>query len=99
MGALFAMVPPWAGGALGTGLLVIVFFRYISLGSMTGALFAAVATLALAAAGKEPWEYFAYAAVVVSTIIWQHRDNVRRLMHGEERRITQRGERRSEGNA
>lgn len=94
LGALFAMAPPWAAGALGTGLLVIAATRYISLGSMAGALFAAVALLPLAATGHAPWEYFAYAAVVTSLIIFQHRDNISRLRRGEERRLGQKAERR-----
>ncbi len=97
LGALFAMVPPWAAGALGTGLLVIGATRYVSLGSMAGALFAAVALLPLAITGHAPWQYFAYASVVTSLIVFQHRDNIARLRRGEERRLGHKAERRQPG--
>ena len=93
LGGLIAMAPPWGAGALGIGLAVIAASRYVSLGSMSGALFAAISMVALAAAGRQPWEYATYAAAVTGVILFQHRDNVRRLLRGEERRLGQRAER------
>ena len=61
---------------------------------MTGAFFALVAMLVLALTGHEPWEYFAYAAIVVSLIVFQHKDNIVRLVKRQERRLGDQAERR-----
>ena len=92
MGGLFALTPIWAAGALGTGLVFIAAFRYVSLGSLTGAAFALIATLVLAVLGEGPWEYFAYTAVGVPAIFYAHRDNIARLWRGEERQLGRKAE-------
>jgi glycerol-3-phosphate acyltransferase PlsY len=92
LGGLFALTPIWAAIALGSGLAVIAASRYVSLGSVTGAVFTLILMLVLAILGKEPWEYFAYTAVGVPVIIYAHRDNVVRLWRGEERRLGQKAE-------
>ena len=99
LGGLFGMAPMWAAGALGTGFLVIGLSRYVSVGSICGALFGASATLVLALTGHAPWEYFGYGATVTGLIIFQHRDNLLRLFKGEERRLGQGTERRDAAEA
>ncbi len=94
LGGLFAIAPIWAVVAMGTGVLVIGLTRYVSVGSMTGAIVAVVALLVLAVTGHEPWEYFAYAATVVSFIVFQHRGNIVRLVKRKERRLGDEAERR-----
>lgn len=97
LGGLFAMVPVWASGALGAGLLVIGLSRYVSLGSMCGSLFGAIATLGLALTGNAPWEYFYYAVVVFVLIIFQHKDNLERLYKRQERRLGEKATPRGDG--
>ena len=92
LGGVFAMAPPWAAGALGTGFLLIGLSRYVSVGSMSGTLFAFAAMLALALTGNAPWEYLGYAAAVTGLIIFQHRGNIGRLLKGQERRLGQKAE-------
>ena len=87
LGALFIMAPVWGAAALGFGLIIVLVFRYVSLGSLLGTAAAMVMVLVSALQGQEPWAYFAYAAVAGSLIWVQHHDNIARLLKGTERRI------------
>ena len=87
LGALFIMAPLWGLAALGFGLIVVLAFRYVSLGSLLGTAAAMVMVLVAALQGHEPWEYFAYAAIAGPLIWIQHHDNIVRLVRGTERRI------------
>ncbi len=87
LGALFIMAPLWGLAALGFGLIVVLAFRYVSLGSLLGTAAAMVMVLVAALQGHEPWEYFAYAAIAGPLIWIQHHDNIVRLVKGTERRI------------
>ena len=70
----------WAATALGS--------RYISLGSIIGVVAGAVSLIALVTlAGWYSQTYMIFAGVAAIMIIWQHRDNIQRLMQGKERRI------------
>ena len=87
LGAFFIMAPVWGLAALGFGLIVVLAFRYVSLGSLLGTAAAMGMMLAASLQGDEPWEYFAYAAIAGSLIWVQHHDNIARLLKGTERRI------------
>ena len=87
LGALFIMAPLWGLAALGFGLIVVLAFRYVSLGSLLGTAAAMVMVLVAALQGDVPWEYFAYAAIAGPLIWIQHHDNIVRLVRGTERRI------------
>ena len=87
LGALFIMAPLWGLAALGFGLIVVLAFRYVSLGSLLGTAAAMVMVLVAALQGHEPWEYFAYAAIAGPLIWIQHHDNIVRLVRGTERKI------------
>ena len=70
----------WIATALGS--------RYISLGSIIGVLAGAVSLIALVMlAGWYSQTYMIFAGVAAAMIIWQHRDNIQRLLQGNERRI------------
>jgi glycerol-3-phosphate acyltransferase PlsY len=61
--------------------------RYVSLGSVLGVL-TVVATLSVRAAAFDlPVAYAAYGLVAGSTIVIAHRDNIKRVLRGTERRI------------
>ena len=94
-GGLMVMTPVWGAIAIGVGLLVIALSRYVSLGSLIGAVFVFTSLLVLAVLGQEPWAWFAYAAAGVPLVFYQHRDNLARLARGTERRLGQKGERRA----
>ena len=63
--------------------------RYVSLGSLIGASIGGVALAVMAIMGVEPVEYVWYGAVASLIIIVRHKDNIQRLIRGEERKIGQ----------
>ena len=89
-GALFAL-SPIAGivaSVIGVGLVAIT--RYVSLGSIVAATLGAL-TLAVIAVVNEavPLEYVLYGAAGAPIILFKHRDNIQRLLKGEERKLGQ----------
>jgi glycerol-3-phosphate acyltransferase PlsY len=83
VGVLLAL-NPWLGlGALATFGILIAFFRMVSLASIAGAIFAAY------------WSWFLFGlapvtpavAAIALLVIWRHRANVVRLVHGTEPRL------------
>lgn len=83
---VFLALAPWA---LLTGLVVwlgaTVVTRYVSVGSILAALVLPVAVLVTPHRGGDALLVFAF--VLAAFVIWAHRSNVRRLVHGEENRI------------
>jgi glycerol-3-phosphate acyltransferase PlsY len=88
----------WAPLAAVAGVVVFVSIialtRYVSLGSIAGSLSAVVAMAVFMGLDRVPWEYLVYIVVVVALIIYQHRDNIRRLVSGTESKLGQKGGRR-----
>jgi len=83
----FALVEPLAT-ALGllTGLLLVAFTRYVSLGAL---VFAALLPLLLILFGRPlPWILAASGLAILA--YWRHRENIARLRNGTERRIGER---------
>ncbi|MYH61441.1 MAG: glycerol-3-phosphate 1-O-acyltransferase PlsY, partial [Caldilineaceae bacterium SB0675_bin_29] len=86
-GALSVMAP-WvavAGGAL--FLVVTLSTRILSLGSIIGTLAVALVSLALTFVLGHDQLYTLYAFLGGGLIIWQHRDNIRRIANGTERKL------------
>ena len=83
-----SIMAPWvalAGAALFT--VVTLSTRLLSLGSILGTIFIAVLSLALTIWWGHHPLYTVYAFAGGAVITWQHRDNIRRLINGTERRI------------
>jgi glycerol-3-phosphate acyltransferase PlsY len=93
LGGLSVMAPMAAGIGAFCFILIALLSRYISLASMSGAVIACLSVLALALAGIYSSVYTIYAVLGAVMIFWQHRENIRRLLHGNERRLGQSGER------
>ena len=88
LGGLLMMTPVPAAVATATFLVTALGSRYISLGSIIGVMAGAASLIGLVAlAGWYSETYMIFAAVATVVIIWQHRDNIRRLIQGNERRI------------
>ncbi|MFC2002080.1 glycerol-3-phosphate 1-O-acyltransferase PlsY [Chloroflexota bacterium] len=95
-GGLIALCPPAAlfGGVvliLGAGLT-----RYMSLGSIAGAVGSYAILVPLTIMYGFPIEYLAYALIGAIFIIVRHRDNISRLLSGTERKL---GEKVEAGNS
>jgi glycerol-3-phosphate acyltransferase PlsY len=91
----------WAPLAAVAGVVIfialIALTRYVSLASIMGSLSAVVAMAVFMGMDRVPWEYLVYIVVVVALIIFQHRDNISRLLSGTESKLGQKGERRQAG--
>jgi glycerol-3-phosphate acyltransferase PlsY len=86
MGTTLVLDPLVGLMILPIGLCVIWLTRYVSAGSMVGAVSAVIIALAL---GRPLWE-IATLALLALLIFWTHRDNYRRLQAGTERRFGER---------
>jgi glycerol-3-phosphate acyltransferase PlsY len=87
LGGLIAMAPLIGLACLATGIIVILVWRYVSLGSMCGAGSSILILIPLVALGHQPAEYLIYGTVATALVVYQHRDNIARLRAGTERRI------------
>lgn len=94
IGALFGLSPLAALIAVPVMLVCVAATRYVSLGSITAAFTAGVASLALAALNQQSWAYGAGAAAGAALIIALHHDNIGRLLAGTERKLGKGGDRR-----
>ena len=93
IGGLIAL--HWPAAVVGGGLMLIIGFRtrYMSLGSITGAVIAFIMLLALNVLQLNflkpypPIEYVIYAMICAIFIYVMHRDNITRLVRGTERKL------------
>ncbi len=92
-GGLFALCLPAA--LFGGGVLIIaaVLTRYVSLGSIAGALGTCAILVPLTIIKGFPIEYLVYTLIGATFIIVMHRDNIARLLSGTERKIGEKIER------
>lgn len=89
-GVLLALAPAAFGVFVAVFLLTVAATRFISLGSMLGAAAFAV-TLGFLAPGGVRSPTFLLGLVLALLVVFRHRDNLRRLVRGEERRFSFRG--------
>ena len=87
LGVLSVMAPiPAIIGTL-VFLPITLISRYLSLGSIIGVVTASASLLTLALLGMYSTTYTWYAIIGGALIIWQHRDNIQRLLQGKEHRL------------
>jgi acyl phosphate:glycerol-3-phosphate acyltransferase len=73
-------------------LLVVIFWRYSSLGSISAAVGLPLFVYLLYAPGHAPPEFVSFGTVVISVLVLiKHRPNIARLVAGEEPRLNSRG--------
>jgi len=86
-GGLVALCP--AAAIFGGEILIISagLTKFVSLGSIAGAVGAYAILVPLTIMHGFPIEYLAYALIGTITIIVMHRDNITRLVSGKERRL------------
>ena len=83
-GVAFALAPLAAGICLILWIVTFVLFRYASLASLVTAGALPVLCVVLG----EPWPTVGYATVAAVAVIFLHRQNIGRLLHGTESRFS-----------
>ena len=86
LAAMFVL-SPIAGGCGLVGFLVAAGTRYVSLGSITGAVAAVVCLLILVTLGSAPAVYLAFGFTALAIILIRHWENMVRIARGEENRM------------
>ena len=86
-GGLWIMT--WPAAAIAAAVMVLITFisRYVSLGNIIGVVIAFIVTAALGWMGMYSPLYVGYTLIGGAIIIWQHRDNIQRILAGNERRL------------
>ena len=92
-GMLLGIVPIAIGLAFGLWILIVAVTRYVSLGSILGALSLPITVLVQRALGQDvPTPFLIFTLVVPLFILYTHRANVKRLLKGTESRFGQKVE-------
>jgi len=82
-GVAFALALPLGIALLGVWLGFALLFRIASLASIAAAVAAPALGLYLIGNGPEAWALFPIALL----LLWRHRENIRKLLAGQERKI------------
>ena len=79
----------WPVALLGIVVLIVVAVksRFMSLASIVAGVLTGALMVVLYFWGRVPLPHMAYAVIVVSYIVYEHRDNISRLRMGTERRL------------
>ena len=94
-GGLLVLCPPAAIFGGGVIIAVIGLTRYVSLGSIAGAVGTYAILVPLTILNGFPIEYLFYTLVGAVLIFVMHRDNITRLVSGTERKLGEQAEKRS----
>ena len=94
-GALIVLCPPAAIFGGGVILAVVGLTKYVSLGSIAGAVGTYAILVPLTIINGYPIEYLFYTLLGGVLIILMHRDNIVRLVSGTERKLGEKAEKRN----
>lgn len=84
-GVLLVLMPDIVVVLVVVFLILVVFTRYVSLGSIS----VAAALPFLSMFYMKPWPYVAMSFLISTVVIYRHRVNIERLKNGTESRITE----------
>lgn len=87
IGGLVIMSPLLFAVNVGSGLVVIVASRYVSLGSIVGAAVIIFMGILMFAVGNVSSQFFIYVVIGGSMVLFKHRDNLVRLLQGKEHKL------------
>jgi len=82
-GIITVLMPKVMVLAIALFLLVVIITRYVSMGSVVGALTVAIAVFVF----QEPLAYQVFGLVASSAVIYLHRSNIQRVLNGTENRF------------
>ena len=87
-GALLALTA--VGGLIWFGIWIVIFWltSYVSVASITAALLLPVVILVISWRNQSAKVIFYFSVCAAAVVIWRHRSNLSRLMHGTEPRFT-----------
>jgi len=88
-GGLLILSPLSALVATVIGIPVIAGTRYISLASIVSTIGGTTALIVLAMTNHAPTGYIWFAAIGGALVVVRHKDNIERLLKGEERKLGQ----------
>ncbi len=71
------------------GLTLVGISRYVSLGSVVATVAGCVALIIAASTGAVPMGYIWYGIIGGTLVVVRHKDNIQRLLKGEERKLGQ----------
>lgn len=92
VGVFLGLAPLPTGICLGIWAILFAAFRYVSLGSITGAVALPILIWILDRDGYRASPVFYFALLVALLVVITHRSNIRRLINGTENRIGRRAE-------
>jgi len=87
VGVLLALSPAAFAAFVGVFVATVALTRYISLGSILGAVAFAI-TLGVIAPGSWRSPTFGFGVLLAAAVVLRHKDNIARLARGEERRFS-----------
>jgi glycerol-3-phosphate acyltransferase PlsY len=83
LGVFLGIAPLPALIVFGLFILIVFLTRYVSLGSIMGAIAIPVTILIL----HFPREYFIFGLAICLLLLWRHAPNIKRLLQGKESRL------------
>ena len=86
-GALIAL-QPWVAFAILLMVVIVLWTHYVSLGSIVSTVSIGIALSVAALWDRVPAAVAIAAVIIAAIIVWRHRGNIDRLLHGSERRIS-----------
>jgi len=92
VGVFLGLAPVATAICLGIWAALFASFRYVSLGSITGAIALPILIWLLDRDGYRTSPVFYFALLVALLVVITHRSNIRRLINGTENRIGKRAE-------
>ena len=88
-GGLCILSPVSALAVTLISVLVVAVTRYVSVGSILAAITASIALVILYFTGHAPFEYIWFGLIGGTLIIARHKGNIQRLLKGQERKLGQ----------
>ena len=88
-GSLIILLPVSGLAATAVGLPIVAFTRYMSLASVVSTIVGVGTMIGLSISGYAPSEYIWFGIIGGAIVVGRHKDNIQRLLKGEERKVGQ----------